>query len=247
MAQKNRYTVIDILRTLSIISMVAYHTVWDLVYIYNVKMNWYHSKLAEIWQSSICYGFIILSGFCWSLGRRKFKRGITVFACSWIISAVTAVFMPESIILFGVLFLIGSGMLILILLDKLFCKIHPLVGIAVSIAVFVFINKINYGIVGIGKFTWHLSNNLYANNFTAALGFPSDAFVSMDYFPLLPWLFLYFAGYFLYHLLKKYDWLKYLSVVSFKPLELPGRYSLIIYMLHQPLIYGVLFVVFNCL
>lgn len=43
-----------------------------------------------------------------------------------------------------------------------------------------------------------LPRSWYANLFTAGLGFPGPGFVSSDYFALLPWLLLFWTGYFLY-------------------------------------------------
>ena len=244
MSDIKRYTLIDVLRGFSVLSMIIYHTVWDLVYIYNIDMPWYSSVVGNAWQASIYVTFILLSAFCWNMGRKRLKRGLTVFIGSCIISAVTVLLMPENSILFGILFLIGSAMLILIVLDKVFRKIPPVLGFFISIFIFVLLLKINDGIIGVGNLHFSVSKTLYANAFTAAFGFPGSSFSSMDYFPLLPWLFLYFAGYFLYFVFKKYDWLKYLTVISFKPLEFIGRHSLLIYMLHQPIIYGVLYIVF---
>ena len=87
--QKQRYWLLDSLRGLAIINMIAYHLMWDLVYIYGVKAIWYMSEGAYIWQQAICHTFILLSGFCFSLGRKHLRRGLTVFAVGCVISLVT--------------------------------------------------------------------------------------------------------------------------------------------------------------
>ena len=61
----------------------------------------------------------MLSGFCWSLGKKKWKRGIIVFVAGMIISLVTIIAMPENRVLFGVLTLLGSSMLFMIPLEKI--------------------------------------------------------------------------------------------------------------------------------
>ena len=50
--------------------MIAYHACWDLVYLFHADWDWYRGTGAYIWQQSICWTFILLSGFCFSLGRR---------------------------------------------------------------------------------------------------------------------------------------------------------------------------------
>ena len=59
--------------------------------------------------------------------------------------------------------------------------------------------------------------------------------MSSDYFPLLPWFFLFLTGYFLYNLRRRepLDWR--LPVVTNM-----GRHSLLVYLAHQPVVYGVL-------
>lgn len=77
---KRRYVWIDNVRAIAVISMIVYHAVWNLVYLYGVKWTWYEGILAKIWQQSTCWTFILLSGFCWSLSRRPLKQGIFVSA-----------------------------------------------------------------------------------------------------------------------------------------------------------------------
>ncbi len=248
MTKSKRYTILDIIRALALIEMIVYHAMWDLVYIYGVNIPWYKGEAAFIWQQSICWTFILLSGFCWNLGRRKLKRGLIVFGCSILISIVTAIFLPNACIMFGILSLIGTAMLVMIPFDKILCKVNPYIGMIVCFVLFIIFYNVNVGTLGF--LDWEIAElpkELYANLFTAYLGFPAPSFYSSDYFSVLPWLFLYQTGYFMYRVFKKKDWLKHLSAISIKPLEWIGRHSLILYMLHQPVVYGVLYVVFNVL
>ena len=71
------------------------------------------------------------------------------------------------------------------------------------------------------------------------LGFPNAAFTSADYFPLLPWFFLFCAGYFLWSLLDKSPRAKELLQPGLRPLSFLGRHSLAIYLIHQPALMAV--------
>ena len=71
---KTRLDLLDSIRGATLLSMAAYHTVWDLVYLFGVQWDWYKGGLGFLWQQSICWTFIFLSGFCWPLGRRPLKR-----------------------------------------------------------------------------------------------------------------------------------------------------------------------------
>lgn len=50
----SRSGTLDSLRGLTLVSMIAYHTCWDLVYLYGFDWGWYRSFQAYVWQQSIC-------------------------------------------------------------------------------------------------------------------------------------------------------------------------------------------------
>ena len=226
--------------------MIAFHLIWDLVYIFDVKMPWYESLGGYIWQQGICISFIFLSGFCWSMGKNKFKRGALVLIASLIITIATMMFMPEGLILFGVLSFIGSAMLIMIPLEKILRRFNAYIGFTLAMILFLVTKNINYRTLSFfGHEILKMPQNWYSNLFTAYLGFPAPDFTSADYFAIFPWIFLYISGYFLCIIVKKYDWMRYLEKSIFKPLEWCGKKSLIIYMLHQPLTYGVLLLIMH--
>ena len=244
--KKIRYTVPDIIRGVSVIAMIVYHTMWDLVYLFGVSVPWFKTDMGFLFQQSICWSFVLISGFCWHLGKNKIKRSVMVLACSLVLTAVTAIVMPEQIILHGVLSLIGTAMLVTIPLDKIFKKVHPLWGIVISFLLFLLTYDVNNGFVGIaGHKLFELPESLYLNTVTAFFGFPHDTFYSSDYVPILPWIFVFFIGYFIYALLEKRNKLNFLSKFICKPIEFIGRHSLEIYMAHQPIIFGVLFLIFK--
>ena len=88
--RRQRYGALDWIRGITLISMILYHGAWDLVYMFGVNWDWYRSKGAYAWQQSICWTFILLSGFCWALGqnrRRKLRRGLLVFSGGALITA----------------------------------------------------------------------------------------------------------------------------------------------------------------
>ncbi len=240
--KKNRIPLIDTVRAITVISMVVYHLMWDLVYIYGYDFGFYKGRTGYIWQQSICWTFILLSGFCWSLGKNKLKRGFTVFLAGLIVSVVTYIFMPSNKIVFSVLTMLGSMMLIMIPLEKLLKKIPHIIGGILSTILFFITRNINDGFLGFeGINILRMPEELYANYLSAYIGFPPRNFSSADYFSIIPWGFLFITGYFVYQIFKKYDIDEKLSRIgSIAPLNVIGKNSLIIYMLHQPIIYLIL-------
>lgn len=245
-SMRKRYAMPDNLRGLTLISMIVYHTVWDMVYIFGQNWDWFESYSAYIWQQSICCSFILLSGFCWSFGQKKWKRGLLVFGAGVLISLITIVFMPENRILFGVLTLLGSCMLIMILLENILKKVNPYVGLIAAFFLFMYTRDISYGKIGWKDFGYvRLPKEWYSGWFSTYCGLPTDGFYSADYFGILPWLFLFVTGYFIYRIFEKNHWMSVLKIGKVKPLEILGKNSLLVYMVHQPLVYGVLMVVYG--
>ena len=239
--RRGRLHLLDAFRGFLMLNMIAFHGMWDLVYLFGVDAPWYAGTPKYLWQQFICWSFILLSGFCWKLSRSHLRRGALVFGGGILISLVTLVLMPENRILFGVLTCIGSCMLLMIPLEKLLAKVPAGLGLLLSFAAFFLTRNFPAGTVGFeGIVLGTLPEGLYRNLLTAYLGFPPPEFWSTDYFPLLPWLFLFVTGYFLFRLLDALG----VNHTLFGRGKIPvlnalGRNSLFIYLLHQPALYGV--------
>lgn len=244
---KERIYWIDNIRAIAMISMIGYHAVWDLVYLYGIDWNWYRGEAAFLWQQSICWTFILLSGFCWSFSRNPLKQGLVVSGGGLLVTAVTLIASYESRIVFGVLTLIGTSALLLVLMKKWFEKISPWPGFLLMLSLFMITYGVNDGGVGIFKLQFiKLPEFLYGSVLGTFLGFTEKGFFSADYFSVFPWSFLYFAGYFLYRLWKT----EKISGAQCLNWKIPvitglGRKSLLVYLLHQPVLYGVFFVIFG--
>lgn len=192
-APASRYALLDELRGLDLVSMMLYHACWDMMFLFGIWMDWYIGWPGRLWQQSICWVFILLSGFCVPLGHRTLKRGAQVFAAGALVTVVTLVFMPEDRVVFGVLTFLGSAMLLTGVLEPLLKKIPPAAGLAVSAVLFALTYHLDERWLGFGGLRLALPDAWYANYFTAFFGFLPFDFYSTDYFALLPWLFLFWG------------------------------------------------------
>ena len=243
MKESIRYNVLDFIRGLALLGMIVVHTLMNMVHQFEYEIEWY-VKIEDIFYQ---YGgsiFILLAGFCWSLSKNNFKRGIMMLVISAVISWITIMAMPENTILYGVICLMGTASLLMILFDKILKFVNPYIGFITGSVLFIITKWSDYGYVGIGDIEFfRYPESWYANNFTAYLGFPEKEFASADYFPIVPWFFVFVVGYFLYGIFKKNNWFGFLKPHTLKPVEWVGRHSLIIYLAHQPIIYAVLIVI----
>lgn len=235
--KKERYFLLDALRGITLFSMILYHGMFDLVELYGVHVDWFWKTPGYVWQQSICWMFILLSGFCWRLGGRPLRRGVIVSACGLVVTAVTFLFMPSERILFGILTFTGAAMLVLVPLTGILEQIPAWIGLTGSAVLFFLTRNINSGYWGFGAFILgKVPEGLYSGLLLTFLGFPERGFFSGDYFSFFPWFFLYLTGYFLYGILMRHEKAKQILRVRCRPLEWPGRHSLILYMLHQPIV-----------
>lgn len=219
--------------------MVLYHAVWDLVNLYGMDWAWYASGFAYFWQQTICWIFILLSGFCWSMGKKKLKRGFLVLGASALVSLVTCVLLPDERIVFGVLTLLGASMLIMIPAERVLRRIPAVAGCIAGFGCFFLFRNVNRGSLGFEALAFaRLPDGMYRNLPTAFLGFPARKFFSTDYFSLIPWFFLFVTGYFVFRILKEREKLGiFEGKRNCKALSFLGRHSLILYLIHQPFIY----------
>ena len=61
--EKVRLHLLDAFRGFLLLHMIAFHGMWNLVYLFGVRAPWYTAAPGYIWQQFICWSFILLSGF----------------------------------------------------------------------------------------------------------------------------------------------------------------------------------------
>ncbi len=251
-ANKPRYALLDVLRGLCVVSMVLYHAMYDVVNILGIPIFWFRELPGYLWQQSICWTFILLSGFCWSLSRKPLRHGLILTACGGAVTLATWLAMPEETIQYGVLTLLGLSALLAYplraLARRLPVELPGWLGLFLSVLLFFLLRDVPRGFLGFEGFKLSpLSPALYQYDALTVLGFPSPAFVSSDYFPLIPWFFLYLTGICLWQVLSRRE--KALRALAwqprsplrdfFRPLAWIGRHSLVIYLAHQPVLLAV--------
>ena len=234
-----RAALLDELRGLDLVSMILYHACWDMMFLFGIWMDWYAGNAG----ASVAAGHLLgihsavrllcalwaayAAARCYRVCRRSAGNGGD--------AGVHAGRQDH----FGVLTFLGSAMLLTGVLEPLLKKIPPAAGLAVSAVLFALTYHLDERWLGFGGLRLALPDAWYANYFTAFFGFLPFDFYSTDYFALLPWLFLFWAGYFLHGVVGRAR-MEPLRRSVCPALGWMGRHSLLLYLLHQPVIYGVL-------
>lgn len=242
-----RYLLVDGIRGLAVVNMVAFHFLYDVYIVYGKNPVWYGLPCIHIWQQSICWIFIFLAGFVWRLGwKGNFWRGMFFNICGLSISLITKMFLPTEAVWFGILNFMGCAVLFMIPFHKWMQKYPQIIGMIVSFTGFVIFKNVQQGYLGVGgKVLLALPDWLYRIKVLTPFGFPYPGFTSSDYFPMLPWMLLFLAGYFFYGIFEKRDLWKEAAQKRIPLLSAIGRRSIWIYLLHQPVCMAVCAVMFG--
>ena len=241
MTESRRVCLLDELRGLAVLLMIFYHASYDVVYIFRfTSSGWFTSPAMDFVQRYIAVSFILISGIMGRFSHSNLRRGVRVFLCGLLITAVTWIAMPSERILFGILHFLGAAMILLGLGEGLLRRIPPLPGILLSALLGLATRSVGQGWLGFGPLRLELTRSLYDAGFLFPLGLHPRLFASADYYPLLPWIFLFLAGYWLGAWFKEgkapaFCWKPHLPALGWV-----GRHALLIYLLHQPVVYGVL-------
>ena len=216
-----RIDILDAWRSLALLLMVVYHFLYDLALFGVITWEQMFAPGLNLLQRFICCSFILLAGISARFSRSNLRHGLVVLAAHLAVVAGAAV--GGQTIRFGVLALLGTSMLLYHLAGPLLRRLPEWLLAALSLALFLWS----------GSWTRRVSVK-----FLYPLGFTYRGFSSSDYFPLLPWFFLFLLGTAAGGwLLRRRERLAALRLPG--PLTWPGRHSLLLYLLHQPVLYGI--------
>lgn len=244
---KRRICMLDELRGIAIIAMIIYHTLYSMAFIFKLNFSYDLLRHAQKFQPFIPILFISLCGIVCSFSHNNMKRGIKIFAIAIAITIVTAVFMPSATIIFGILHFLGIALLLYSLTEKWLDKIPALIGAILNLILFIiFYNIPCYpdGYIGFKPlFYFELPSQLYSYYPLFIIGLPTSNFSSGDYFPLIPNIFLFLLGIYIGKAIKEKGLPEFMYKRLCPPLDFLGRHSLLIYIVHQPVIIGILYVI----
>jgi uncharacterized membrane protein len=216
---------VDALRGLAIVLMVAYHFNFDLHWLNLADVD----PFGPFWtvEGNITrYLFLGLVGVSIALSNKGFsdqlKRGLKIFAWGMVVSIVTWFAVGENFVFFGILHLIGVAVPIVSLF-----KNRPFPAIVVALLALMFAQV--------------FSSIEVQSIWLSPLGFNKIGSNPLDYFPIFPWIATPLVGLVIGEFLYRDREPTFLAVINKIPgLRFLGKNALFIYLVHQPLLIGVL-------
>ena len=239
---KTRLRLFDSLRGFSVLSMVAFHLCYDLKYIAGYSLTWFEPPLQDVWRASISWTFLFVAGVMCSQSKNNLRRAVEYGLVALAILIVTSIAAVDTPISFGIMYCIFACTLVAWMLQRLGCLPASPVSCAVFLMLFLFCTPLSSGYVGLGVLRIQLPNALFQTPWLPWLGFPGPGFYSGDYYPLLPYLFMYLCGASFGMWRKTVGFPKACYELGYMPLEFVGRHALPIYVAHQPVILALIYV-----
>jgi len=224
-----RIQLIDAARGLCVILMICHHLLYDLVEFLGAPSWFFYNPVFDVLHYVFAGLFILLSGISSRFSRSNTRRGIKVIIAALAVTLVT--WMIDSIVVFGILHFLGFCMVFYGLTQRFWDRfsgyLAPLCYMALTAASAAILNNLNPVNV---RCLW-------------MFGLWDKGFFSADYFPIFPWIFVFLLGTWLGRVIiegRLPDWF-----YTAHPPVLPqlGRRAFVVYLLHQPLIYGLLMLV----
>ena len=238
-----RLRFIDAYRGFALVNMIAYHWFYDYANIFSMPLEWFMGTATYIWQQWIVFSFIFVSGTVLNYAKHSQLRGILLCLCGFFLTVCTYFFVPQELIVFGILSFLGVAMLV----TRLFIQ-RVRSSIIAIFCIFGFLLTEGWHNGYWGFYGFHFAELKLTPPDTLLffiLGIPGTSYSSADYVPIFPWIFIFWLGAFgctwlqsraeFQIILKRFDFKRQSGCYNI--LELLGRHTLIIYLLHQPMLY----------
>lgn len=225
-----RFFWLDVCRGLAVCTMIVYHFVFDLSWFQLIDINFYQDIVPRTIRTLIVFSFLFIVGVSLRIScemRQRcgafWRRLLKISLCALIVSITSYFAFPQSFIYFGILHFIALASLLAWPLARM-PKTAFIAGI-IAIAA---------GVL--------LAFPSFNPRYLSWIGFVTELPRTEDFVPLFPWLGVVFLGI----VFQATPWgfkkqsAKVKRDIVFCKLSWAGRHSLWIYMLHQPVLIGLL-------
>lgn len=235
-----RIALIDSLRGVALLAMASYHFTWDLEFFGYLESGTATHGAWKIYARMIAGSFLFLVGISLMLAHgdgirwQSFRKRLAMVAgAAALISIATRIAMPQEWIFFGILHNIAVSSVIGLAFLRLPAVLTAVVALFLT-GLMILNTWLMPGVLGFEAFDSRL---------LAWVGFADTMPRSNDYVPVVPWIAAVLGGIAVAGLLRAHGGLERLARLQQRPNALSrlGRHSLVFYLVHQPVLIGLVY------
>ncbi|WP_334175426.1 heparan-alpha-glucosaminide N-acetyltransferase [Pseudoxanthobacter sp.] len=233
-APRGRLQLLDVLRAAALAAMVVYHFSFDLSFFGFTDWQVASATGWVVFARSIAVSFLFIAGLSLVLANRRairpavvLRRFATIAVAAGLVSLGTYFAVPDEMVRFGILHLIAFGSLAGLAFLRLPPPLTLLAGVLVLVA------------------PVYARSDLFDPRWLLWTGLGYDRPAAMDYVPVFPWFGVMLIGIAAGRVLTDSGLTERLAAFSctrwpVRAAAFAGRHTLIIYLVHQPLLFGAL-------
>ncbi|MGB3313889.1 MAG: heparan-alpha-glucosaminide N-acetyltransferase [Albidovulum sp.] len=223
-----RIAALDISRTVALIGMATYHFTYDLEMFGHIPPGTAVTGFWAVFARLVAGSFLFLAGVSLWLAHGNgirwhgfAKRFAMIAGAALLVTVGTRIALPQSFVFFGILHSIAAASLI----GLAFLRLPATVTLAAAAGIFA-ISRLPHNTAFDLPLLW-------------PLGLSTNTPGAIDYVPLFPWLAPFLAGLALARIGTRAGvWSRLTRPAAPGLLTWPGRHSLAIYLIHQPVLIG---------
>jgi len=245
MASVNRIFILDILRAIAILAMIFYHFVYDLGDFGYINLITVVNGYWKLFAQSIGCSFLFLSGLSFWIAAKNeinwpkyLKRLMFLISAALLISLATYIQFGHGFIFFGILHLLATCSIFALFIYRL----PTLILLTLGIGLFILPEYYHA--------SQFYNEALFSSRYLAWTGLYDGRTGSVDFYAFMPWSAAFVFGLAMAKVFIKPETRQNKSPLSFKE-EKPnfflatllwmGRNSLLVYLIHQPILYGLFY------
>jgi uncharacterized membrane protein len=235
-----RYWEIDALRGLAVVWMIGFHLTWDLAFYGLVRVSmgrgpwpWFSRVIATTFLTLVGISLVISDSRRRGPGRfRKYLlRGLSILGFGLVITGVTYLFLGRAFVVFGILHLIGFSII----------AAYPFLGYRLRWV------SLSTGVALLVAGSY-LNRQTVLVPWLIPMGVNQIGRPMADWYPILPWFGMVLIGLWLGHTLytggqRQFALANRSSVPVVRELAFLGRHALLIYLVHQPVLVGIVYTI----
>jgi len=222
-----RIVALDAARGTAIIAMVAFHLIWDLGNFGYIDRDFPYSASVKLFGHAIAIAFLFIVGVSLVVARARgagsrafWRRFFLIAGAAGLVSLGTYIAFPQAFVFFGILHCIALASLLAAPLLPLPWSAALLAALVAALAPMLF------------------ASPAFDTPWLNWIGLSTFEPLTNDYRPIVPWCAAVFAGVAAAKFWAARGWGAIGGNLGAGPLAWLGRHSLALYLIHQPLLFG---------